>query len=92
MKSPNSPPRTGEVGNQHVQILPKNGPMTGDMSTRWTRSPDMGKKPPYLDTSNCDVGSNKLPSKSFLKHFQQSRVLVNQFSTVLLANHHSDSL
>ncbi len=63
-----------------------------DMSTRWTCSADMGKKPTNLDTSMGDVGSNKWPSKSFLKHLQQGRVLVNRLSTVLFADQHSDSL
>jgi hypothetical protein len=92
MKSANSPTRIGDVDNQHVQNLEKNGPMVGDMSTRWTCSADMCKKPTNLDTSIGDVGSNKSPSKSFLKHFQQGRVFVNRLSTMLFADHHTDSL
>jgi hypothetical protein len=52
----------------------------------------MGKKPPNLDMSMGDVGSDKWPSKSFLKHLQQGWVLVNRLSAVLFADQHSDSL
>jgi hypothetical protein len=52
----------------------------------------MGKKLPLLDTSMWDVGPDKSPSKSFLKHFQQGRVFVNRLSTMLFADHHTDSL
>ena len=92
MKSANSPTRIGDMDNQHVQKLEKNGPMVGDVSMRWTCSADMGKKPPLLDTSMWDVGPDKSPSKSFLKHFQQGRVFVNRLSTMLFADHHTDSL
>jgi len=63
-----------------------------DMSKRWTCSTDMCKKPPNLDMSMGDVGSDTLPSKSFLTHLHQGRVLVNRPSTVLFADQHSDSL
>ena len=39
-----------------------------------------------------DDGSDKLPSKSFLKHLQQGRVLVNRLSTVLFADQYSEAV
>jgi len=45
-----------------------------------------------MDMSMGDDGSDKLPSKSFLKHLQQGRVLVNRLSTELFADRYSEAV